>query len=116
MHCKKNFLSLLLLNVIGDASVIEALPPLVCFLVFMLDQKLLSTYPIIITKLAICFYSWDLINLLFMCVQTMKQRTIEAFGVFFWSLFCTSCLSFWVTGFHWLQVLLIARVLLVRIS
>jgi hypothetical protein len=34
MHYNK---SLLLLNVIGDVGVIEALPPLVCFVVSMLD-------------------------------------------------------------------------------
>ncbi len=83
MHCNKNLLSLLLLNVVGDANVIEVVPPLVCFVVFMLDQKLHSTYPVIIAKLAIFFYSWDLINLLFLCVQAMKQGTIKGFGVFF---------------------------------
>jgi hypothetical protein len=83
VHCNKNLLSLLLFNVVGDASVIEVLPPSVCSVVFMLDQKLFSTYRVIITKLANLFYSWHLINLLFMCVQAMKQRTIEGFGVFF---------------------------------
>jgi hypothetical protein len=83
MHCNKNLLTLLLLNVIGDATVIEALLPLVCFVVFMLDQTLFLMYLVIIAKLAISFYSWDLINLLFMCVQAMKQGTIEGFGVFF---------------------------------
>jgi hypothetical protein len=43
----------------------------------MLDQKLLSTYLVIIAKLAISFYisfySWDLSNVLLMCVQVMKQ-------------------------------------------
>ncbi len=87
MHYNKNLLNLLLFNVVGNASVVEALPPLVCFVVFMLDQKLFSTYPIIIAKLAIFFYSWDVINLLFLCVQAMKQGTIEGFGVFFCLLF-----------------------------
>ena len=72
VHCNKSLLSLLFLNVIGDAGVVEGLPPLVCFVVSMLDQKLLSTYCVIIAKLAIYFYiflySWDLINLLLMCV------------------------------------------------
>jgi hypothetical protein len=76
-----------LLNVIGDAGVVEALPPFVCFVVSMLGQRSFSTYHGIIAKLAISFYisfySWDLTNLLFMCVQAMKQRTIEGFGVFF---------------------------------
>jgi hypothetical protein len=84
VHCNK---SLLLFNVIGDVGVIEALPPLVCFVVSMLEQKLFSIYPIIIAKLAISFYisfySWDLTNLLFMCVQAMKQGMIEGSRVFF---------------------------------
>jgi hypothetical protein len=78
MHCNK---SLLLLNVIGDACVVKVFPPLVCFVVSMLDQKLLSTYLVIIAKLAISFYisfySWDLTNPMLMCVQAMKQGTIE---------------------------------------
>ncbi len=78
---------MLLLNVIGDASVIEAFPPLVCFVVFMLDQRSFSTYLRIIVKLTISFYisfySWDLTKLLLMCVQVMKQGMIEGFGVFF---------------------------------
>jgi hypothetical protein len=81
VHCNKSLLSLLLLNVIGDVGVVEVLPPLVCFVVSMLDQKLLSTYLVIIAKLAISFYiffySWDLTNLLLMCVQAMKQGMIE---------------------------------------
>jgi hypothetical protein len=83
MHCNKNLLTLLLLNVVGNVSVVETFLPLVCIVVFMLDQKLLLMYLVIIAKLAISFYSWDLINLLLMCVQAMKQGTIEGFGVFF---------------------------------
>jgi hypothetical protein len=87
VHCNKSLLSLLLLNVIGDAGVVEVLLPLVCFVVSMLDQKLFSTFLVIIVKLAISFYislySWDLTNLLFTCVQAMKQGTIEGSRVFF---------------------------------
>jgi hypothetical protein len=87
VHCNKSLLSLLLLNVIGDAGVVEVLLPLVCFVVSMLDQNLLSTFLVIIAKLAISFYislySWDLTNLLLMCVQAMKQGTIEGSRVFF---------------------------------
>jgi len=72
VHCNKSLLSLLLLNVVGDNGVIEAFLPLVCFVVSMLDQGSFPTYPGIIAKLAISFYisfySWDLTNLLFMCV------------------------------------------------
>jgi hypothetical protein len=80
VHYKKSLLSLMLLNVVEDVGVIETLPPLVCFVVSMLDQKLLSTYCVIIAKLAISFSLWDLTNLLFMCVQVMKQGMIEGFG------------------------------------
>jgi hypothetical protein len=73
VHYNKNLLSLLFLNVVGVASVVEApLPLVVCFVVFVLDTGSFSTYLRIIAKLAISFYislySWDLINLLFMCV------------------------------------------------
>jgi hypothetical protein len=72
MHCNRSFLSLFLFNVVGDVGVIEVLLPLVCFVVSMLDQGSFSTYLIIIAKLAISFYisfySWDLTNLLPMCV------------------------------------------------
>jgi hypothetical protein len=94
MHCTKSLLNLLLTNVVGNVGVIEAFLPLVCFVVFMLDQKLLSIYLVIIAKLAISFYisfySWDPTNLLFMCVQAMKQRMIESFGDFF-PLFFAHC-------------------------
>ncbi len=110
MHCNECLLSLLLLNVIGDVGVVEMLPPLVCFVVFMLDKRSFSTYPEIIAKLAISFYisfySWDLTNLLLMCVEVMKQGMIEGFIVFLLSLLCTLCLNFWVASFCWLQVLL----------
>jgi hypothetical protein len=98
MHYTKSLLNLLLIHVVGNVGVIEALLPLVCFVVFILDQELLSIYPVIIAKLAISFYisfySWDPANILFMCVQAMKQRMIESFGDFFSSLLCTLCLSF----------------------
>jgi hypothetical protein len=87
MHCNKSLLSLLLFNVIGDISVVEALLPLVCFVVSILDQRSFSTYPEIITKLAISFYSWDFINLLFMCVQAMKQGIIKGSRVFLYIFF-----------------------------
>jgi hypothetical protein len=91
---------MLLLNVIGDVSVIEAFPPLVCFVVFMLDQRSFSTYLGIIIKLTISFYisfySWDLINLLLMCVQVMKQGMNEGFGVFFLNFFFSHCV--WIFG------------------
>ncbi len=96
MHCNRNLLSLLLLNVIGDAGVVEAFPSLMCFVISMLDQGSFSTYPGIITKLGISlyiyfFYSQDFINLLLVCVQVMKQGTIEGFGIFLPSLLCTLC-------------------------
>jgi hypothetical protein len=94
VHFKKSLLNLMSLNVIEDVGVIEALPPLVCFAVFMLGQKLLSNYCVIIAKLAISFSSWDLTNLLLMCVQVMKQGMIEGFGKKKLSLICTLCLSF----------------------
>jgi hypothetical protein len=56
VHCNKNFLSLLLLNVVGDARVVEVFPSLVCFVKSMLDQGSFSTYPRIITKLVISLY------------------------------------------------------------
>jgi hypothetical protein len=102
------FVELLLLNVIGNVGVVEVLPPLVCFVVFMLNQRSFSTYPKIIAKLAISFYisfySWDFTNLLLMCVQVMKQWMIESFRVFLLSLLCTLCLSlsFRVASFCWL--------------
>jgi hypothetical protein len=72
VHYNRNLLGLLFLNVIGVASVVEALLPLVCFVVFVLDKGSFSTYLRIIAKLAISFYislySWDLITLLLMCV------------------------------------------------
>jgi hypothetical protein len=97
MHCNRNLLSLLLLNVVGDAGVVEAFPSLMCFVISMLDQGSFSTYPGIIhyqacnLSLHLFFYSRDFINLLLMCVQVMKQGTIEGFGVFLLSLLCTLC-------------------------
>jgi len=56
VHCNKNLLSLLLLNVVGDARVVEVFPSLVCFVISMLDQGSFSTYPRIITKLVISLH------------------------------------------------------------
>jgi hypothetical protein len=56
MHCNKNLLSLLFLNIVGDIGVFEVLLLLVCFVIFVLDQGCFSTYFGIIAKLVISFY------------------------------------------------------------
>jgi hypothetical protein len=78
-------MSLLLFNFIGDADVIEALSLFVCLVLSTLDQISFSTYLGIIASISfyISFYSWNLTNPLLMCVQAMKQGTIEGFGGFF---------------------------------
>jgi hypothetical protein len=56
VHCNKNLLNLLLLNVVGDIVVVEVFPFLMCFVISMLDQGFFSTYLGIITKLVISLY------------------------------------------------------------
>jgi hypothetical protein len=95
MHCNRNLLSLLLLNVLGDAGVVEVFPSLMCFVISMLDQGSFSTYTGIITKLVnslyIYFFTHGTSLTYCSCVQVMKQGTIEGFGVFLPSLLCTLC-------------------------
>jgi len=99
MHCNKSLLSLFLFNVVGDTSVVEALLPLVCFVVSMLDQGSFSTYPGIIAKLAIpfyiSFYSWDLTNLLSCVCRLWNKGQLQALE-FFCYLFFPHCV--WVFG------------------